>query len=37
VRKRRGGVQPVAHAGGIDVFDDRDDGGIGQEDDQADA
>ena len=32
LRKRRGRFQPVAHAGGIDVFDDRDDGG--QEDDR---
>src|SRR5882762_3787277 len=32
-RKRRGRLQPVAHAGGVDVFDDRDDGGTGQEDD----
>ena len=37
LRKRRGRLQPVAHAGGVDVFDDRDDGGTGQEDDEADA
>jgi hypothetical protein len=27
-------LQPAAHAGGIDVFDDRDDGGTGHEDDR---
>jgi len=27
LRKRRGRLQPVAHAGGVDVFDDGDDGG----------
>jgi len=37
LRKRRGRLQPVAHAGGVDVFNDRDDGGTGQEDDEADA
>jgi len=36
-RRRRGGVRPVPHAGGVDVFDDRDVGGTGQEDDEADA
>jgi hypothetical protein len=36
-RKHRGGVQPVAHAGGVDVFDDREFGGTGQEDDEAGA
>jgi len=27
LRRGRGRLQPVAHAGGIDVFDDRDDDG----------
>jgi hypothetical protein len=37
LRRHRGGVRLIPHAGGIDVFDDRDDGGAGQEDDEADA
>jgi hypothetical protein len=36
VRKHRGGVRLIPHAGRIDIFDDRDDG-TGQEDDEADA
>jgi hypothetical protein len=34
-RKRRGRVRPVPHAGGVDIFDDRDDGhSAGLEDDR---
>jgi hypothetical protein len=33
LRKRRGKLRPIPHADGVDVFDDRDDGGTGQEDD----
>jgi hypothetical protein len=32
-RKHRGGVRPVPHLAGVDIFDDRDDG-AGQEDDR---
>jgi hypothetical protein len=35
-RRRRGGMQPVPHIGGVDIYGDRDDGGAGQEDDEAD-
>ena len=31
--RRPNGVRPIPHFGGVDVFDDRDDGGTGQEDD----
>jgi hypothetical protein len=37
LRKHRGGVRLIPHAGGIDVFDDQDDGGTSQEDNETDA
>jgi hypothetical protein len=33
-RKRRGSVRPVPHIGGVDIYDDRDDGDAGHEDDR---